>query len=469
MAKISVNDIHSKLNLSYVDNIEQISSIEDIQRVIAGAKEQNKKISIAGGRHAMGGQQFAEDSILIDMSNMNSLLNFDKDKGLIEVEAGIQWPQLISYYLKEQESDQMKWAIAQKQTGADDLSIGGTISANAHGRGLTMKPFIENLESVKIIDNNGQLLKCSREENHELFSLVVGGYGLFGVVVSAVIRLIKRRKIQRLVKITVIDDLMDLFDEHVKEGCLYGDFQFAINPDNDSFLRSGICSVYKPVDDTVAISSEQKELSREDWYSLAYLAHADKDKAYEAYVNHYLKTSGQCYWSDLTQLSIYLDNYHEVIDSKLDEANRGTEMITELYVPREKLLDFIDEARQLFRKSQANIIYGTIRLIEKEEDSFLRWARQSWVCIVFNLHIPHVEKQIAKNSEIFRKLIDLAIKYQGSYYLTYHKFASKELLEKCYPQFMEFLKLKIKYDPIELFQSNWYVYYRDRFIGVKND
>lgn len=467
MAKISIDDVHSQLNSSYVDKIELVSSVEDIKRVITEAKEHGRKVSIAGGRHAMGGQQFAEDSILIDMSKMNNVLNFDKDNGLIEVEAGIQWPQFISYYLKEQESEQIKWAIAQKQTGADDFSIGGTISANAHGRGLTMKPFIENLESVKIIDYDGQLLTCSREENPQLFSLVVGGYGLFGVIVSAEIRLVRRRKIQRLVKIAIIDDLMDLFEEHVKEGCLYGDFQFAINSENDNFLRSGICSVYKPVDNTVEISSEQKELSRKDWYTLAYLAHADKDKAYEAYVSHYLKTSGQYYWSDLTQLSTYLGNYHKVIDPKLNEANRGTEMTTELYIPGEKLLDFIDEVRQLFRQSQANIIYGTIRLIKKEEDSFLRWASQSWVCIVFNLHISNNEKQLAKNSEVFRRLIDLAIKYQGSYNLTYHKFATKEQLEKCYPQFREFLKLKIKYDPMELFQSNWYVYYKDLFEEVR--
>ena len=30
----------------------------------------------------------------------------------------------------------------------------------------------------------------------------------------------------------------------------------------------------------------------------------------------------------------------------------------------------------------------------------------------------------------------------------------------CYPQFGEFLRLKRKYDPTELFQSDWYRHYR---------
>jgi FAD/FMN-containing dehydrogenase len=51
----------------------------------------------------------------------------------------------------------------------------------------------------------------------------------------------------------------------------------------------------------------------------------------------------------------------------------------------------------------------------------------------------------------------------GSYYLTYHRWAAKEQLEKCYPQFREFLRLKLRYDPDEVFQSDWYRRYRRNF------
>ena len=40
------------------------------------------------------------------------------------------------------------WGIAQKQTGADRLSLGGAVSANAHGRGLNMKPMIAIIPSI---------------------------------------------------------------------------------------------------------------------------------------------------------------------------------------------------------------------------------------------------------------------------------------------------------------------------------
>src|SRR5262249_26429843 len=65
-----------------------------------------------------------------------------------EVEAGMQWPDVIRAYLTRPGGMHSPWGIRQKQTGADRLTIGGAISANIHGRGLTAAPFISDLESL---------------------------------------------------------------------------------------------------------------------------------------------------------------------------------------------------------------------------------------------------------------------------------------------------------------------------------
>ena len=65
----------------------------------------------------------------------------------------------------------------------------------------------------------------------------------------------------------------------------------------------------------------------------------------------------------------------------------------------------------------------------------------------------------------FRELIDLGIRHGGSYYLTYHRWARKDQIERCYPQIREFLALKRQYDPEELFQSTWYRHYRMMFVA----
>ena len=138
-------------------------------------------------------------------------------------------------------------------------------------------------------------------------------------------------------------------------------------------------------------------------------------------------------------------------------------MISELYVPRAALPEFLKNVRADFRQHDTQLIYGTIRLIEKDSESFLAWARQPWACVVMNLHVTHSEEGRRRAENAFRRLIDRAIEHGGSYFLTYHRWANRAQLETCYPQMAAFLQHKRRYDPREVFQSDWYRHYRTMF------
>jgi len=116
----------------------------------------------------------------------------------------------------------------------------------------------------------------------------------------------------------------------------------------------------------------------------------------------------------------------------------------------------MEDARHALRARRANVVYGTVRVIERDTESVLAWARERFACIVFNLHVEHTPDGIGAATAAFRDLIDLAIARRGSYYLTYHGWARKDQLETCYPQMREFLALKRHYDPGDTFQSDWY-------------
>jgi FAD/FMN-containing dehydrogenase len=193
------------------------------------------------------------------------------------------------------------------------------------------------------------------------------------------------------------------------------------------------------------------------------LAHTDKKLAFKVYSEYYLATSGQIYYSDRHQLAEYLDGYHRRLDEIMGTMHRASEMISELYVPRKKLADFMEAAAEDFKNHNVDVIYGTIRLIERDDESFLAWATESWACVIFNLHTVHTREGIEQSAEAFRRLIDLAVECGGTYYLTYHRWADREQVEKCYPQLRQFLRLKKEYDPEECFQSDWYCHYRDMF------
>jgi FAD/FMN-containing dehydrogenase len=459
--EIWVNDIHSQLNRTRVRELLTPRTRNELAQIIRSASQKGLSISLSGCRHSMGGQQFATDSICIDTRSLDRVISFDRERGLIEAEGGIQWPQLIRAYLEAQANRANQWGIAQKQTGADTFTLGGSLSSNVHGRGLAMKPLISNIESFTLINAEGKSIRCSRDENNELFRVAIGGYGLFGAISSVTLRLVPRQKLRRAVEIVHARDLPKRFEKRIAERFLYGDFQFSVDENSPDFLQRGVFSCYEPIDEREPIVAEKK-LRDDDWLDLLRFAYTDRGKAFKRYSDYYLSTNGQTYWSDTSQLSAYLPNYAQKLREKIG-GDESSLIITEIYVPRTDLPEFLAQAAELLRSNRTIVIYGTVRLIERDDESFLAWAKESYACIIFNLLTLHTPDGIEASARSFRGLIGLATARGGSYYLTYHKFAKPAQVMACYPQFKQFLDLKRKYDPTERFQSDWYRYYRKLF------
>ena len=118
-----------------------------------------------------------------------------------------------------------------------------------------------------------------------------------------------------------------------------------------------------------------KRLSESDWLNLLALAHTDRAQAFQRYVDYYLSTNGQTYWSDTNQLSAYVPNYARKLKEMIGSKNESSLVITEIYVPRTALADFLAQAAESLRTFKVPVIYGTVRLIERDDESFLPWAR----------------------------------------------------------------------------------------------
>ena len=460
---VVLNDVHSRLNPTMVASVSQPQSTSELVDIIRAAKRDGQSVSISAGRHAMGGQQFGTNTMHISMSQMDDVLAFDRQRGIVRVEAGIGWPKLIEYLNAHQDGSGPVWAIAQKQTGADELSLGGALSANAHGRGLHFRPMIQDVEAFTLVTADGTVLNVSRAEHPELFQLAIGGYGLFGAIATVDLRLVPRTKLQRVVEVVSIDELPAKVRERLDAGAEYGDYQYKTDVAAPDFLRVGVLSTYHPVPLDTPIPAGQKRLSADDWNELLLLAHTRKSEAFERYSRHYLGTNGQIYWSDWHQMSYYNDAYEDYLRGHMPGYTEGSLMITEVYVPRAQLQRFSELINQEARANAFDVIYGTMRLIERDGESFLAWAKEDYACVIFNLRVQHTPKGIAKAQADFQRLIDRALELGGSYYLTYHRWARKDQVLAAYPQFPEFLREKLRYDPDERFQSDWYRHYKAMF------
>ncbi len=259
-----------------------------------------------------------------------------------------------------------------------------------------------------------------------------------------------------------VRDLIDNVEKRIRNGFLFGDCQYSTDFSTDDPHR-GVFSCYRPVADDTPIKESLKSLTAEDWQKLIYLGHVDKRRFFEMYMKHYLQTDKQIYWSDTHQMSVDFGDYHGELDKALKAKHPGSEIITEVYVSRDRLLPFLETVKKDVQRHKMNLVYGTIRFIEQDKDTFLPWAKEQSVCVLCNLHVDHNPVGLKKAAADFQRLIQRAVDQKGRYFLTYHRWAKKEQVLAAYPQFIDFLRLKKKYDPNERFQSDWYRHYRQMF------
>jgi hypothetical protein len=160
-----LNDVHSRLNPSHAKAIFKPQTLGELVDVIRQAAQRGEKVCAFGGRHAMGGQQFIEGGVQIDTTALTRVISSDCERGLIEVEAGIMWPALIEATHTMPHPDGATWAIRQKQTGVDDVTLGGSVSAAAHGRGLLLAPMSDDMPQPSRLSVRTPILESSSQRS----------------------------------------------------------------------------------------------------------------------------------------------------------------------------------------------------------------------------------------------------------------------------------------------------------------
>src|SRR5829696_549199 len=124
----------------------------------------------------MGGQAFRRGGMVLDMRPMNGI-RLDPDKRIVTVGAGATWHDI-------QNALHPRFAVKAMQS-TDIFSVGGSISVNAHGMDHRAGALLGSIRSLRVMLADGQVVTASPAENDALFRHVVGGYGLFGVILSA--------------------------------------------------------------------------------------------------------------------------------------------------------------------------------------------------------------------------------------------------------------------------------------------
>lgn len=447
------SDDASKLNQTRVAELFAIpsdpaSAEQQLINLVARAKATGQKISIAGARHSMGGHTIYPDGIVLDMTPFRAM-QLDEPSNILHVQAGARWREIIPYL------NQRGRSVEIMQSN-DDFTVGGSISVNCHGWQCHRPPIASSVYSFRLLTADGQIVKCSRSENSELFSLALGGYGLFGVILDVDLRVVPngRYRVERV--ITSPDQYVTLLQAKANQSTnmamIYG--RFCVAPDN--FLNEAVLNLFYQEPGSAGCVSQLEPPShpviKRTIFRGSVRSDYGKKLRWKAEKNADPMLSG-----DLVTRNQLL---FEPVSLFQDHSATSTDILVECFVPVSEFASYVSELKKIIPNSGVDLLNVTVRNVNQDTDAFLRYADTNMLALVMLFHQPKTPDAEIKLEKATQQIIAAAIARKGRYYLPYRLHATVEQFQMAYPQSEKFFELKRKYDPDEIFQNSFYKKYR---------
>lgn len=415
---------------------------KQIAHLVERAGREGRKISIAGARHSMGGHTVHPGGIVLDMLALRGM-SLDQERKILRAGAGARWSEVIPFL------DAHGLAVAVMQSN-NDFTIGGSISVNCHGWQPASPPIAGTVEAFRLATAEGKIVRCSRTENAELFSLALGGYGLFGVILEVELRVVPNAFYRARSEAVSLREYAARFRELAEPsdiGLAYG--RISVAP--DSFLREAVITVLRT-----------EETGRP-------LAHTLAPSAPDALKRLVFRGSvGSAYGKNLRwRLEKLLGETGGALLSRnqiMNEpsewfSNRDpavTEVLHEYFVPPSRLAEFVETVRPILLRHRPDLLNITVREVRRDDVTFLRYAREDVFALVLLFHQGRDAAAEEAMRQLSRELIDAALTLGGTYYLPYRPHATQEQFHRAYPMSREFFALKRHHDPLGVFANEFF-------------
>jgi FAD/FMN-containing dehydrogenase len=168
--------------------------------------------SIARGLgRSYGDPALNDGGTVIDCTKLDRYLAFDEQTGVLTCEAGVSLRQLIEDFAP-------RGFFPAITPGTKFVTVGGCIANDVHGKAHHVDGcFSSCVDSMTVLLASGEVVRASRDENADLFWGTFGGMGLLGIVLTATIRL---RPIettffhQKAIRARDLDALLAAIHEH---------------------------------------------------------------------------------------------------------------------------------------------------------------------------------------------------------------------------------------------------------------
>ena len=453
----TVNDA-SCLSRTPVAGVLTVRREADVAAALAYARANGLTVSAAGVRHSMGGQAFAPGGLMLDMRALNAII-LDPVRRTVTVGAGATWHDI-------QNAIHPRFAVKAMQS-TDIFTVGGSISVNAHGMDHRAGALMGSIRSLRIMLADGRVVTASREEEPELLGLAVGGYGLFGVILSAELDVVPNDIYASERRLIGYRDFPATFARIAADpeiGLTYAHLSTAPG----SLLEEALVYSYRRVDDSgierpplgevaatrsrrlfVNLAKRGRWLASLKWWAEKHLEHRFETCTV---------TRAQAMGDGEACLVTRNDPMHDSVAYLRNNLPAETDILHEYFVPRAAIVPFIDDLRRVFRAQGVNLVNASIRAVDAEHNA-LSYAPAPAFSVVLYINQSTDAEGSRRMARLTSDLIDLTARHGGRFFLPYQLHYTPAQLERSYPEIRAFFAAKRRWDPQGRFGNSWYARY----------
>ncbi|NNE89448.1 MAG: FAD-binding oxidoreductase [Silicimonas sp.] len=423
------------------DNPSEVM-IDKVRAEILEARDAGRPFNIGAARHSMGGHAIPRDGTALTYDN--GLVEPDHREMTYRVHAGARWSDVIA------QLDRIGMSPKIMQSN-NDFGVAATFCVNAHGWPAPWGPMGESVRQIYMLRPDAELVRVSRDEFADLFTLTMGGYGLTGAILELEVEMVPNRRLTPTFQKMPSREFAPFFVGAIEAGDVnmaYG----RLNVDRETFFEDALMITYREAEDqenlppVTGSGFMSKAAARVFRAQLMNETAKDIRWGFEAILGPLIGAG------DVTRNTLL----NEPVKTLDDRDPTRTDILHEYFVPPERFGDFIDVCQDVIPASYQEMLNITLRYVKADRESVLAYAPGNRIACVMLFSQEMTARAETDHKRMTQELIERVLALGGTYYLPYRPHATGAQLLRGYPSVRDFVERKLELDPDRTFRNGFW-------------
>jgi decaprenylphospho-beta-D-ribofuranose 2-oxidase len=437
----------SRLNSSIVSEIRSPKTVDEVIQAVRDARSTRRKISLSGIRHSMGGQALGSNTLHLDMTRMDRVVYNDSDQ-TVTVGPGATWRQIQSTL------SQHGRAVRVMQD-SNIFTVGGSLSVNVHGKDPRYGSLIESVTSLKLVTADGREIQCDRTHQQDLFSAVIGGLGILGIITE--VTLMTTQNSSYLFSLISIQtqallETLETLGKNPANRLL----EAHLSVDSERFLTESLIYVYSEAPSLPKLADDlQGENS-------IWLRKVVFQASRTSNVGKILRWELEKRLTPLVDPKTVSRNTAMSVPVRFlqNPDPQTTDVLQEYFIPTEQADAFLESYPKLLKKYHIDLLNVTIRKVVQDTNALVSYAQTDMYGFVVYYKVVRTLTGVQTLQTFTSELVEYLISINARYYLCYGSYYTQSQLTMMYPEIRTLFALKTHYDHETVFTNVWYEKYR---------